>query len=227
MSLPEPAQFARETSPEAVARYIRALIVGGTLQRGERVPRDEIARQLGVSPVPVREAIIALDREGWLAIEPHRGAFVHGVDEAWITDHYELMGAIYALIAARASTRATTEELTELAALGKRLASARDPEAFAAINDRAMRFLIETARSPRLEAAARAVADVVPGNFFAEVPGTMEPQRRAMTKAIKAIGARDAEAAASILRALPATQGAAVVARLRTRGVVDNVSDAP
>src|SRR3954452_5366241 len=76
--------FSRETSPDAVARYIRSLIVSGTLRHGERVPRDDIARRLGVSPVPVREAIIALDREGWLRIEPHRGAFVHGVDEAWI-----------------------------------------------------------------------------------------------------------------------------------------------
>jgi DNA-binding GntR family transcriptional regulator len=222
MSLPEATQFSRETSPEAVARYIRALIVGGTLRRGERVPRDEIARQLGVSPVPVREAIIALDREGWLTVEPHRGAFVHGVDEAWITDHYELMGAIYASIVARASVRATDDELGELAALGRPLARERNVDAFTAVNDRAMRLLITIARSPRLEAAARAVPDVVPGNFFSEVPGTMEPQRRAMGKAIRATVARDADAAAASLRTLPATQGAAVVALLRTRGVLDD-----
>jgi DNA-binding GntR family transcriptional regulator len=221
MSLPEPAEFTRQTSPEAVARYLRELIVGGSLRRGDRVPRDEIARLLGVSPVPVREAIIALDREGWLTIEPHRGAFVHGVDEAWITDHYELMGAIYASIVARASVRATEDELAELAALGRRLARERDAEAFTALNDRAMRLLIAMARSPRLESAARAVPDVVPGSFFTEVPGTMEPQRRAMGKAIRATVARDADTAAASLRALPATAGAAVVALLRSRGVID------
>ena len=220
MSLPDVAHFTRETSPDAVARYLRALIVSGALRRGERVPRDDIARTLGVSPVPVREAIIALDREGWLTIEPHRGAFVHGVDEAWIADHYDLMGATFALIVARASERATAEELDHLTALGRHLARERDVTAFEAINQHIMRSLIAMARSPRLEAALRGVPNIVPGNFFAEVPGTLEPQRRAMARTIRAVVARDAEAAAANLRALPATQGAAVVALLRSRGVL-------
>jgi DNA-binding GntR family transcriptional regulator len=132
------------------------------------------------------------------------------------------MGAIYASIVARASVRATDDELDELATLGRQLARERDADAFRAVNDQAMRLLIAMARSPRLEAAARAVTDVVPGNFFAEVPGTMEPQRRAMGKTIRATVARDAEAAAASLRALPATQGDAVVALLRSRGVLDD-----
>lgn len=220
MSVPTVAHFSRETSPDAVARYVRALIVSGALRRGERVPRDDIARTLGVSPVPVREAIIALDREGWLSIEPHRGAFVHGVDEAWIADHYDLMGATFALIVARASERATAEELDNLAALGRRLSRERDVAAFEAINQRVMRSVIAMARSPRLEAALRGVPNIVPGNFFAEVPGTLEPQRRVMARTIRAVVARDAEAAAAKMRALPATQGAAVVALLRSRGVL-------
>jgi DNA-binding GntR family transcriptional regulator len=220
MSVPDATHFSRETSPDAVARYLRALIVSGTLRRGERVPRDEVARALGVSPVPVREAIIALDRDGWLTIEPHRGAFVHGVDEAWIADHYALMGAVFALIAARASERATDHELEDLTTLGRRLARERDVDAFAAVNDRVMRSLISIARSSRLEAAVRGIPNLIPGNFFAEVPGTLEPQRRAMGKTIRATAARDAESAATNLRMLPATQGAAVVALLRSRGVI-------
>jgi DNA-binding GntR family transcriptional regulator len=165
-----------------VARYLRALIVDGNLRPGERVPRDEIAARLGVSPVPVREAIIALDREGWLRIEPHRGAFVHGVDEAWITDRYGLMGAVYALVASRACRNATDAEIAELSQLGRRLANAHDGAGFTEANNLAMRLLITACRSPRLEAAAREVPNVVPGNFFVEVPDTLEPQRRAMTR---------------------------------------------
>jgi DNA-binding GntR family transcriptional regulator len=221
MSVPDVEEFARETSPDAVARYLRALIVRGELRRGDRVPRDDIARALGVSPIPVREAIIALDREGWLVIEPHRGAFVHGVDEAWVADHYDLMGSLFALIVARASKRATDDELAELAALGKRLARERDVDAFNVVNERITRRLIELARSPRLAAALRGVPNLVPGNFFAEVPGTTEPQRRAIPKIVRAVVARAADAAAASMRALPSTTGAAVVALLRTRRVID------
>lgn len=220
MALPDAAGFRRETSPDAVARYVRALVVSGHLQPGERVPRDEIAASLGVSPVPVREAIIALESEGWLRIEPHRGAFVHGVDEAWVTDHYALMGGVYALLAARACRRATDAELAELAPLGRRLAKEHDPDAFTELNDRAMRLLIAAARSPRLEAAARAVPNVVPGDFFAEVPGTLEPQRRAITRTVRAVAARDHDTAAAVMRRLADTQAAAVVALLESRGVL-------
>lgn len=213
--------FVRETSPDAVARYIRALIVEGALRRGDRVPRDEIARSLGVSPIPVREAIVALDREGWLVNEPHRGAFVHGVDERWVTDHYALMGSLYGLVAARASERATDAELAALATTGRALARARTADEFDRINTGATRALIAMAHSPRLEAALRAVTNIVPGNFFAEVDGTMEPQRRAMRATVRAVARRDAEAAAAALRALAGTTGAAVVTLLRRRGVVD------
>jgi DNA-binding GntR family transcriptional regulator len=222
MALPDAAGFRRETSPDAVARYLRTLIVAGTLRPGERVPRDEIAAALGVSPVPVREAIIALDREGWLRIEPHRGAFVHGVDDTWIADHYGLMGAVYALIAARACHNATDAETTELRDLGRRLAKEAAVDSFTEVNDRAMRLLIAAARSPRLAAAARAVPNVVPGNFFVEVPGALDAQRRAMTRTMRAVAARDADTAATTMRRLADAQATAVVDLLRARGVLQS-----
>jgi DNA-binding GntR family transcriptional regulator len=221
VSLPDVAPINRETSPDGVARHLRALIVTGELRRGDRVPRDDIARALGVSPVPVREAIIALDREGWLRIEPHRGAFVHGVDEHWVSDHYALMGAIYALVAARASERATSDDVAALRLLAKQLAAAPDAEAFDPLNERLMRALISAARSPRLDGARRGALNIVPGNFFAEVQNSMEPQRRAMGRVVRAVAAHDAEVAAATMRELSKTTGRAVVALLEARGVLD------
>ena len=92
----------RPSSGDLVAIHVRTLIFNGELRQGDRVHQDDIARQLGVSRIPVREAIIALDREGWLTITPHRGAFVHGLDEDSLRDHYELLGLVYGLAARRA-----------------------------------------------------------------------------------------------------------------------------
>jgi DNA-binding GntR family transcriptional regulator len=215
----------RETSPDGVARSIRELIVSGALRRGDRVPQDEIAAALGVSRIPVREAIIALDLEGWLSLEPHRGAFVHGVDESWVRDHYDLLGALYALVVQRASERGTDDELVALTALQHDVANEQDVTRFDAANQRLLRTIVAMARSPRLEAALRGVTNIIPGNFFAQVPGTLEPQRRGLTETVESIVARDGERAAAGLRALPTTQGAAVVALLRARGVLADPID--
>ena len=95
----------RPSSGDLVAIHVRSLIFNGELRQGDRVHQDDIARQLGVSRIPVREAIIALDREGWLTITPHRGAFVHGLDEDSLRDHYELLGLVYGLAGRRAVSR--------------------------------------------------------------------------------------------------------------------------
>ena len=71
----------RLSSGDQAALYIRRLIFDGDLRPGTRVPQDEIAQTLGVSRIPVREALIALEREGWVTIELHRGAFINALDE--------------------------------------------------------------------------------------------------------------------------------------------------
>ena len=89
--------------PRTRAReHIKRLIISRTLQAGDRVPQDEVAEALGVSRIPVREALIALGHEGWVTLETHRGAFVNEISEAAVRDHYELLGLLHGLAARRA-----------------------------------------------------------------------------------------------------------------------------
>ena len=94
------------SSGEQVRLYVRRLIFDGVLKQGQRVPQDAIAQALGVSRIPVREALIALEREGWTTIIPHRGAFVNALDEPSVRDHYELYGLFYGFGVRRAVERA-------------------------------------------------------------------------------------------------------------------------
>lgn len=86
------------------------LIVGGGLPPGQHLVETELARQLGVSRQPVREALHRLEAEGWVDLRPSQGAFVHSptdseVDE--LLDARELLdGAIARLAARRAGTQA-------------------------------------------------------------------------------------------------------------------------
>ena len=92
----------RTPSGQYIASYIRRLIFEGELRAGMRVPQDAIASDLGVSRIPVREALIVLEREGWVTNEMHRGAFISALDEQAVHDHYELFGLIYGFAAKRA-----------------------------------------------------------------------------------------------------------------------------
>ncbi len=66
-----PAQLERR-----VYERVRDEIVSGALRPGEQLVEARIAADLGVSKTPVREALIRLQRDGLVAIEPYRGARV-------------------------------------------------------------------------------------------------------------------------------------------------------
>ena len=107
-------EFIRRSSGEQAALYLRRLIFDGRLEPGARVPQDEVAQALGISRIPVREALIALEREGWVTIEMHRGAFVTQLDEQAVRDHYELYGLVYGFAVERAVERGTPDFAAQL-----------------------------------------------------------------------------------------------------------------
>src|ERR1700722_13848749 len=115
LSLPG-AQHAvvRQASGEQAAGYIRRLIFDGELQQGMRLPQDQVAKALGVSRIPIREAIVALESEGWVTTRLHRGAVVNAFDEEAIRDHYVIFGLIYGLAARRAVLRGDPEFVQRL-----------------------------------------------------------------------------------------------------------------
>ena len=209
----------RPSSGDLVAVHIRSLIFNGDLRQGDRVRQDEIARRLGVSRIPVREAIIALDREGWLTITPHRGAFVHGLDEDSLRDHYELLGLVYGLAARRAVERATDDGIASLVEAQERLAAAETPDELHDTNDAFLRTLLSLAHAPRLGAVMRNMSTVVPGNFFALVPGSGPVQQAGSKKIAAALEAKDADTAADACVRLLRDQGDLVIKLLASRGM--------
>jgi DNA-binding GntR family transcriptional regulator len=209
----------RPSSGDLVAIHVRSLIFNGELRQGDRVHQDEIAKRLGVSRIPVREAIIALDREGWLTITPHRGAFVHGLDEDALRDHYELLGLVYGLAARRAVDRAAPDARARLRRAQEALAAASTPPELHDTNDVFLRTLLSMARSPRLGSVMRNMSTVVPGNFFELVPGSGAVQQRGTRAIVEAIDAGDPDRAADACVTLLTDQGDLVIKLLASRGM--------
>lgn len=72
---------------DAVADRIRELILSGNVQPGEWLRQDELANQLGVSTMPIREALRQLQAEGLVTFHPRRGACVTKLS---VTHHQEI-----------------------------------------------------------------------------------------------------------------------------------------
>ena len=82
---------------------IRKAILFGELAVGERLIEEEIAAQMGVSRVPVREALRQLEHEGLIVSYPHRGAIVAAVDEDEVEELYQLRAELEAFAIAAAT----------------------------------------------------------------------------------------------------------------------------
>lgn len=219
--LPHPGDaVVRRSSGEQAAMYIRRLIFDGVLREGDRVPQDAIAEQLGLSRVPVREALLSLEREGWVTIKPHRGAFIGALDENVVRDHYELYGHVYSFAARRAAQRRSPELLAKLAELQKDIASTDDAREAWRLNLAFHGTLVDMARSPRLQSVLRAMAGIVPGNFFALVPGSIDVEKRGTAAILRALRRGDADRVAEEYVAMMSQQGDLVVELFRKRGIL-------
>ncbi|MGL4443996.1 MAG: GntR family transcriptional regulator, partial [Alsobacter sp.] len=80
------APLARAASPilhrkkaDLVYEHLREQIVNGTYAPGQRLTLADLAADLGLSHMPVREALLTLEREGLLESEPHKGMRVSRV----------------------------------------------------------------------------------------------------------------------------------------------------
>lgn len=104
-----------------VHEVLRAEIMSGQLSAGAAVPQDEIARRLGVSITPVREALRRLESEGLISYRSHRGATVSELSDDAARELYLLRGAIEGLCARLAADRITEEQLTALRELHERM----------------------------------------------------------------------------------------------------------
>lgn len=85
-----PVPVPRGTAHVYVRETLRQDILNGTLSGGTRLAQSDIAKQLGVSTTPVREALRDLASEGLVTIDPHRGGFVLEMSRSDVTEVYEI-----------------------------------------------------------------------------------------------------------------------------------------
>ena len=133
---------------QSVYESLVELVIDGRLKPGQHLVETELARLLGVSRQPVREALHRLAAGGWVDLRPSQGAFVHvptdqEVDE--LLDVRELLEMQTVRLAARAAGSQPMTWLREVCREGEAAIEAGDTERFVAVNNQFHAALAELA----------------------------------------------------------------------------------
>ncbi|MGB9814273.1 MAG: GntR family transcriptional regulator [Thermovenabulum sp.] len=97
-----------------IYQHLKNAILNGVYKPGESLIELKVARELGVSRTPVREAIRQLELEGLVSSIPNKGVIVEGVTEKDVEDIYTIRKMIEGLAARWAAEKITPEQLKEL-----------------------------------------------------------------------------------------------------------------
>jgi DNA-binding GntR family transcriptional regulator len=142
----------------AATELIRKAIVDGRLEPGRRLKEEELARELGISRTPVREALLVLQTEGLIDSAPNRGASVRTYDPEEIEEMYGLRALLEGHAAHRAALRITAAEIGRLHASNRRFARLRIADDLTELIAENLAFhqtVLDAAGSPRLSELVR------------------------------------------------------------------------
>lgn len=114
MPLPERDSPGRTLMRHEAYRELRRLIVNGTLQPAERLRDHDVARWLGVSRTPVREALTRLADEGLVEMAPNRYTRVRPLSAVDAEHGYPIAASLSGLAAEIAASNASPRELGRL-----------------------------------------------------------------------------------------------------------------
>ena len=103
--------------PSHVQSVLQEAILNGALAPGERLFVDEVAAHFGVSKIPIREALKALETAGWVQSQPRRGTYVRPLSREELRETFEMRRLLEPYSAALAAKRRTEAQLAELKGL--------------------------------------------------------------------------------------------------------------
>ncbi|WP_374656514.1 GntR family transcriptional regulator [Dongia sp.] len=104
----------KRTMAEEVADVLRGRILSGRLRAGLPIRQEHVAKELGVSRIPLREALSQLAAEGFVTLVAHKGAVVAPLSAAEVEELFELRLVLEDRLLTRAIPRLTAEDFAAL-----------------------------------------------------------------------------------------------------------------
>jgi DNA-binding GntR family transcriptional regulator len=123
-SPPQERPEIRELVATQVANHLRTALVSGEIRPGGRITQDQVAKELGVSKIPVREALLRLQAEGLITLLPHSGARVPLLDASELLEIYEMRESLEPLAVRHSVPGLTNATITQLRELSRAIGQA-------------------------------------------------------------------------------------------------------
>lgn len=196
----------RATSLTAIVRdAVEAMIISGELSAGDRINESALAKRLGVSRGPIREACRSMEQAGLLVSVVNQGVFVRemSLDEA--RDLYEVRGALSGLVGRLVAERASEETLNRLENLVSGMDSAAEEKSvgdYFKLNLQFHDLLVESAENPALKESYRAIINQI--HLYRRhglvQEGNLKVSNDEHRAIVDAVSRRDADAAEAAMR---------------------------
>jgi DNA-binding GntR family transcriptional regulator len=220
---------SRSVLADQVREHLLAGIVSGRYPPHSRIVETKVARELGTSQAPVREALRGLQAIGVVEISPFRGARVRRPSRSEILEAYAVRVALETLAARLAVPRLTDRQIAELDGYGSAMeaaVAAGDGHAVAEADARLHSRIMELCGNRTLERtwlslqphSRTLLSFIVPGadpawSAHLHTPILEAIRRRDVDAAVTAIEAHFAEAADNMANRWPADDGGSGEAR--------------
>lgn len=194
-----PPLTGSETLGEQLRHAIEEAILNGMLAAGERIHPDELAAHFGVSRIPVREALRALDASGWVEIRPRHGVYVRQRHEDELEELFEVRAPLEAQACRLAALRRTDEDVQSLSSLAQSASEAADdPLEYATLNSQFHAAIVAAAGNEVLAATLRGLRLRVQWYFAAAPPKRTQASIDEHLDIVDAIRIQDGQRAAEL-----------------------------
>jgi DNA-binding GntR family transcriptional regulator len=205
----------------AVVDYVLEQLFDGSLKSGDRIDLELLCDELGVSRLPVREALVMLERDGIVSTKYHRGVFVEPFDAESIIDDFEIMGMLSGLAVQRLAEKQDAEAIERLQELHAELRKI-DTSDQVALFEKVQEIMTTEHRaggSRRLRAELRAHSGFLP-QAFRFINRGHAGTVKAHTEVLRAVVDGDGETAARLRLEDFRDAGRRVVRELTRQGVL-------
>lgn len=185
---------------EQVHHAIVRRILREELGPGSRISDSALATELGVSRTPVREALLRLEREGFLEADVGRGFFVKPLSTKEVGEVYPILWTLEVL-AMRTAPPPTRARLAELARINAEITEVDDPERRIDLDIQWHRTLVEACANEQLLAMIATLKSVIRRYEYAYMQnaGLIPVSTRAHDEIARALEAGDVDAAVPLL----------------------------
>jgi DNA-binding GntR family transcriptional regulator len=196
---------AESTRFDRAYRTLKDAIVQGIYQPNQRLTEMELAQVLGVSRPTARQALVRLEQEGLVVIQPNRGASVRSLTVPEALRTLRIREVLDGLAAALAAEHATDDELAEMSGIiqeMERLIEADELVGYSTLNGKLHRLILCAARDPTLERMLGSLNYALIRYQYRTVlvPGRQHDSLREHQEIVRALLARDGAAAEQAMR---------------------------